>query len=127
MISSSVLFSDPMTEVLLLFYQSVMPVFTKVNLLLQRYNPCIYFLREAIEEMFKTLLGRFVTLSAMDTTNNVINVDFGSKENQLSDRHLMVGFATKQVLSQLQDEVEPMKFYIGVRAFFVGCLTYIVK
>ena len=29
------LFSDPMTEAYRLFYQSVMPVFTKTNLLLQ--------------------------------------------------------------------------------------------
>ena len=104
-----VLFSDSMTEVFLLFYQSVMPVFTIVNLL-QRNSPCIYFLREAIDEMFKTLLGRFVTLSAMDTTNNVVNVNFASKENQLSERDLMVGFKTKEVPSKLQDEVEPIKF-----------------
>ena len=44
------LFNDPMTEVYLLFYQSVMPVFTRINLLLQRNSPCIHFLRESMEK-----------------------------------------------------------------------------
>lgn len=58
-----------------------------------------------------------------------MDVDFVSKTNQLSDKELMVGFTTKQVLTRLQEEVEPSrikKFYTGVRAFFTGCLTYVV-
>ena len=55
------LFSDPMTEVYLLFYDSVMPVFTRINLLLQRNSPCIHFLRETMEKMLQKLLGRFVS------------------------------------------------------------------
>ena len=58
-----------------------------------------------------------------------MDVDFVSKTNQLSDKELMVGFTKKQVLTRLQEEVEPSrikKFYTGVRAFFTGCLTYVV-
>ena len=124
------LFSDPMTEVYLLFYDSVMPVFTRINLLLQRNSPCIHFLRETMEKMLQKLLGRFVTVSAIDTANTVVDVDFTNKTKQLSDRELMVGFTTKQVLIRLQEEVEPSKFkkfYTGVRAFFTRCLTYINK
>lgn len=123
------LFNDPMTEVYLLFYQSVMPVFTRINLLLQRNSPCIHFLRESMEKILRKLLGRFVTVSALDTGSTVVDVDFVSKTNQLSDKELMVGFTTKQVLTRLQEEVEPSrikKFYTGVRAFFTGCLTYVV-
>ena len=106
-----------------------MPVFTRINLLLQRNSPCIHFLREAMEKMLRKLLGRFVTVSAMDLASTVVDVDFTNKTNQLSNRELMVGFMTKQVLTRLQEEVEPSKFtkfYTGVRAFFAGCLTYIV-
>lgn len=98
-----------MTEVYLLFYESVMPVFTRINLLLQRHSPCIHFLREAMEKMLRKLLGQFVTVSAMDLANTVVDVDFTSTTNQLSNRELMVGFMTKQVLTRLQDEVEPSK------------------
>ena len=58
-----------------------------------------------------------------------MDVDFVNKTNQLSDKELMVGFTKKQVLTRLQEEVEPSrikKFYTGVRAFFTGCVTYVV-
>ena len=123
------LFNDPMTEVNLLFYQSVLPVFTKTNLLLQRDSPRIHFLYDAMERVLRTLLGRLVTVTAMDSANTVVEVDFNSKPNQLIDSQLMIGFTTKQVLGRVQDEVQPSKvkkFYNGVRVFYVKCLTYIV-
>ena len=123
------LLNDPMTEVNLLFYQSVLPVFTKSNLLLQRDSPCIHFLYDAMERVLRTLLGRLVTVTAMDSANTVVEVDFNSKSNQLIDSQLIIGFTTKQVLARVQDEVQPSKvkkYYNGVRAFYVKCLTYIV-
>jgi len=33
---------DPMVEIYLLFYQAVLPIFTRINLLLQREDPNIY-------------------------------------------------------------------------------------
>ena len=36
------MFDNPMTEVYMLFYQSVLPLFTCFNLLLQRDDPCIH-------------------------------------------------------------------------------------
>ena len=74
------LFNDPMTEVYFLFYQSVMPVFTRINLLRQRNSPCIHFLCEAMEKMLRKLLGRFLTVSALDTRSTVVDVDFVSKQ-----------------------------------------------
>lgn len=41
-------FSDPMTEVYLLFYQATIPVFTSLNLLLQRENPSIFLLQDEV-------------------------------------------------------------------------------
>lgn len=38
------------------------------------------------------LLGRFVTVSAINVTNTVVDVDFISRMNQISNRELMVGF-----------------------------------
>ena len=59
--------------------------------------------------MLRKLLERFVTVSALDTGSTVVDVDFVSKTNQLSDKELMVGFTTKQVLTRLQEEVEPSR------------------
>ena len=93
------LFNDPRTQVNLLFYQSVLPVFTKTNLLLQRDSPCIHFLYYAMDRVLKTLLGCLVTVTAMDSANTLVGVDFNSKPNQLIDSQLMIGYTTKQVLA----------------------------
>ncbi|KAF3840264.1 hypothetical protein F7725_018981, partial [Dissostichus mawsoni] len=47
-------FSDPMTEVYLLFYQSTIPAFTSLNLLFQRQHPSIFLLQDEVylEEEF---------------------------------------------------------------------------
>ena len=41
-----------MTEVYLLFYESVLPTFTHINLLLQREDPNIYLVANAIRSFY---------------------------------------------------------------------------
>ncbi len=40
-------FTNPMTEVYLVFYQSVLPTFTNINLLLQQEYPNIFLVSKA--------------------------------------------------------------------------------
>ena len=52
------LLRDPLTEIYLLFYQSVLPVFNHFNLFLQREDPCIhlvydYFLKKFVSKFVK--------------------------------------------------------------------------
>ena len=47
------LFEDPMTEVYLLFYQSVLPTFMHTNLLLQREDPSIFLVADTIRSFLK--------------------------------------------------------------------------
>lgn len=42
-------FSDPMTEVYLLFFQATIPVFTSFNLLLQREQSSIFLLHDEVQ------------------------------------------------------------------------------
>ena len=41
-------FTDPMTEVYLLFFQATIPTFTDFNLLLQREQSAIYLLHDEV-------------------------------------------------------------------------------
>ena len=109
--------SDPMTDVYLLFYQSISPVFSKVNLLLQRG---IHFLRDAMESLLKKLLGRCGTISVMDSASSVsqlLHIQFSDLSNQLSDLDIMVGFSSRQVLRRLLDEVEPQEIEKFIKVF----------
>jgi len=78
-------FGDPMTEVYLLFYQSVLPTFTHLNLLLQREDPTIYLVAEEIRAFLQKLLSKFVKLRAIKAANDITTVDFLSNDNQLDN------------------------------------------
>ena len=94
-----------MTEVYLMFYQAVLPVFTTFNRFLQRETPCIHVLYDKLHSSVNWLLGKFVKVpvirEAKDKGNLIIDADFHSKENQLPDSNIFVGFITRQILQQL--------------------------
>ncbi|KAK1887302.1 Zinc finger BED domain containing protein 5 [Dissostichus eleginoides] len=54
-------FSNPMTEVYLLFYQATLPVFSTFNLLLQREKSSIFLLHDEIRSFIRKLLSKIST------------------------------------------------------------------
>ena len=125
-------FEKPLTEVYLLFYQSVLPTFTQVNLLLQREDPNIYLVADAIRLFLKKLLSKFVTLQAIRAVDDVTKVNFQNPANQLNDSAITIGMVTKQCLQKLLNEgdisaYEHKKFYAAVRAFYVDAASQAVK
>ena len=116
----------------LLFYQSVLPTFTPVNLLLQREDPNIYLVTDSIQAFLKKLLSKFVTLQAIKAEDDVTKVDFLNPVNQLDDSTMTIGMLTKQRLLRLLGEgdisaYEQKKFYGAVRAFYVDAASEAVK
>ena len=97
-------FDDPMTEVYLLLYKSVLPTFTHVNLLLQREDPNIYLVADAIRALLRELLSKFVTFQAIRNGEDITEVDFENRVNQLDDTKMTIGLTTKQCLRKLLDE-----------------------
>ena len=123
-------FSNPMTEIYLLFYQSVLPIFTCFNLLLQREDPCIHLVFDQCEKLLSKLMGRFVLTTALSAASSPKKVDY--LNNQLSDRDIFIGFITRQTLLKLVNEgdctpTESKKFFHGVRAFYVAATKYIIE
>ena len=123
-------FSNPMTEIYLLFFQSVLSIFTNVNLLLQRDNPCIHFLYDALYDLLKKILNRFISRSIVDSAQSLLDIDFQDHSCQVPNTELMVGFTTKQALHGVQGDVEPRvvhTFFSGVFAFYTGASHYLVN
>ncbi|XP_071061695.1 protein FAM200B-like [Pseudochaenichthys georgianus] len=58
-------FSNPMTEVYLLFYQATLPVFSTFNLLLQREKSFIFLLHDEIRSFIRKLLSKFLKPAAL--------------------------------------------------------------
>ena len=117
-------FDSPMTEVYLLFYQAILPTFTNLNLLLQREDPNIFLVADAIRSFLKKLLSKFVTLPAITSASNITRVNFADTNNQLENSAITIGIMTKRALNKLFDngdisQNDKLKFFRGVRAFYV--------
>ena len=123
------LFSRPITEVYLLFYQSILPVFNHFNQFLQREDPCIHLVHDCCESLLKKVLGKFIKLDVIKACPALCDVNTDST-NQLSDGNIFVGFLTRQTLSKLEREgdctsSDSKKFLLGVRQFYVAAVDYI--
>ena len=99
-----VAFEEPMTEVYLLFYESVLCTFTHVNIFLQREDPSIYLEDDIIRGFLKKLFSKFVILQAIREQDDITKVDFKNPVNHLSDHAITIGMVTKQRLQKLLNE-----------------------
>ena len=91
-------FENPLTEVYLLFYSSIMPSFTTMNKFLQREDPCIYLVHDQLQKFIKQLMSKFITLGAIKSANKLAEVDITKHK----DKSLMfIGISTKGKLSNL--------------------------
>ena len=124
-------FDDPLSEIYLLFYQSVLPVFNSFNRFLQRDDPCIHLVYEQCEALLRKVLGRFVLPGAIRDAECLSEVDIGLSY-QLTDANLFVGFTTRQNLLQLEREgdcvpPESKTCLQGVRKFYMTAVEYIIS
>ena len=114
-----------MSEVYLLFYQHVLPVFTSLNLLLQREHPTIFLIPTEIRSFLKKVFSKFVTVRAIKEAQDVTEVDFTSIANQLDDTNITIGIARLKKLLDDGDISERQEriFYKAVRSFFIDAAS----
>ena len=102
------IFTDPMTEVFLLFFQSVLPSFTHCNQFLQREEPLIHVLRPQLEKLLKNVLGKFikpeVIAEGLKNVDGLLSVDYMNTNNHVTDDKMVIGFVTKQTVNRLLAE-----------------------
>ena len=116
-------FHDPMVEIYLQFYHAVLPTFTIVNLFLQREDPCIFAVYKQLRNFVKRLLGKFVSIQCIREAEDIKDVQYNNRNNQMEDKQLFIGFMTKQQITKLLNDgdVDPKKvaeFYEAVRQFY---------
>ena len=124
----SELFANPITEVYLFFFQSILPVFTDLNLLLQRNDPCIYLVHGQSINLLQKLLGKFVQISVIKAAVHPYLVEYQNRDNQLHDDALFIGFVIRQKLIKLED-ISPLqvaKFMLGVQVYYERAVQYII-
>ena len=127
-------FTDPMTEVFLLSFQSVLLSFTHCNQFLQREEPLIHALQPQLEKLLKNILGKFIIVIAegLKKDDGLLSVDSMDTKNHVTDDKMVVGFLTKQTVNRLLDEGDisvnqQTTFYNAARAFFIRATEYLLK
>ncbi|KAK1899065.1 Protein FAM200A [Dissostichus eleginoides] len=121
-------FSNPLTEVYLLFYQATLPVFTILNLLLQRERSSIFQLHGEMTKFIKKLCARFMKPSALQG-RQVHDILYKDPLNQLPGEKLNVGFTTRATLNRLLEagDITPQEvqlFQQATLAFLVRAVEY---
>ncbi|XP_034091651.1 uncharacterized protein LOC117559094 isoform X1 [Gymnodraco acuticeps] len=121
-------FSNPLTEVYLLFYQATLPVFTLLNLLFQRERSSIFQLHGEMTKFIKKLCAKFMKPSALQG-RQVHVILYKDPLNQLPGEKLNVGFTTRATLNRLLEagDITPQEvqlFQQAALAFLVRAVEY---
>eukprot|EP00057_Strongylocentrotus_purpuratus_P019851 XP_011674325.1 PREDICTED: uncharacterized protein LOC105443158 [Strongylocentrotus purpuratus] len=122
------LFSNPMTELHLMFYQATLPTFTDFNLLLQRQCFSVHLLHKQMHLYIRKLMSKFMKPEKIKDIR-VSDIQYKAEENQLPDSKLTIGFTTRGTLNRLLEggdisETQVKKFLGGVRSFFCEAVSY---
>ncbi|KAL3054101.1 hypothetical protein OYC64_006435 [Pagothenia borchgrevinki] len=125
-------FSDPMTEVYLLFYQATIPAFTSLNLLFQRQHPSIFVLQDEMITFIRKLCSKFLLPTVLQTHLKPQDIPYVDKENHLPGYKLNVGFITRVRLNHLLDagDITAQKvelFHTASLNFFVKAVEYALQ
>ena len=78
--------ANPMTEVYCLFLDRALPVMTSLNLMIQRADPVIYLMFEALFECATTLLSRFALPAVVQECKNGKFLKMSKQDNTVSWR-----------------------------------------
>ena len=129
-------YTNPITEIYLLFYQASLPCFTNFNKFLQREDPVIYQLYDLQQRFMHKLASKFIKPEIIQK-QKLENKSFAdldiTLENQKDDMSLGIGPPlTRNTLKRLLeegeiDQTEVDQFFDAVRAFFVKAYEYCVQ
>ena len=84
-------FKDPMTEIYVMIFLSVLPTFTTTGLLLQRENPCTYLIHDALNRFLIHLAGRFMPVRTIKSADQLSTINL---ENHKHPKDIYLGLLT---------------------------------
>ena len=124
-------FTNPMTEACCLFLDAALPVLTSLNLMLQRADPVIHLMFEALFACATTLLSRFALPTIVQEFRNGKLLQMPKKDlttflddpaNYLPTDKLYVGYLARSKVNKLLDDGDIDKNEYS--QFFNGCLCF---
>ena len=122
-----------MTEIYLLFFQSILPTLNCTNKFLQRDEPLIHLLQPHLLSLVQNVLSKFVKPTVLVAgLNDLDKLEYSDSVNQVTNSDLVIGYVTKQEVNKLLHNGvisahQHSSFYTGVRRFFESVTSYLLK
>ena len=127
-------FNDPMTEVYLLFLQSVTTLFTNFNQFPQKEEPLVYLLHEVMQKFMNRLASWFVKPEVIEQLNEEKKYFLAlsmSRENTRDDQNIQSSLLTKSLLKKLlEEDIGDRKagvFFDSARELYETAYKYCIK
>ena len=116
------------TLVELHFLKSVMPLYHSFLELFQTEAPLVHVLYEELCRLVYMMMGRYVKASIYQnkTGQDLKEVKHGELQNQLSDKEMIIGDSTRQVLGNL-DSGKQKRALLDIRKFFNTGVSYLLS
>ncbi|GBN12322.1 hypothetical protein AVEN_250723-1 [Araneus ventricosus] len=119
---------SPKVKLYCVFVMAILPTFTKVNVALQKEQPCIHTLHDDLMNLYYELLVRFIKPATVTKSKSLLNINFQKAKNQKSDDSLVVGSSARVLLQDSNWTLEEKEeFFLSVRKFFVTACKYIIR
>ena len=113
--------------VYLLFYHSVLPIFSAINKFLQYEEPKIHIIRSELIAFIKKIFGRFIFISVFKD-KLVTEINLHDSKIYLSDHNMMIGFTTRLAIKKY--DILPLEEAIiikGCKSFFIAACEYAIS
>ena len=91
-------FQNPILEVYLLFFQSVLPALTNANKFLQCEEPFIHVLQSQLISILKKVMAKFIkplSITDSESRNAPSSFCFDDESHYLAPEDIWIGFQTK--------------------------------
>ncbi|XP_060763680.1 uncharacterized protein LOC132872704 [Neoarius graeffei] len=111
---------EPLTELILLFLQYILPVLNQFNILFQGEDCMVVSLLPEMDRLLRKFAVKFLELKHVKSCRNLREFDVGNQELQQSDDKLAVGPAVRSRLVELEEDLDAKTAQVvsSVRGFY---------
>lgn len=121
--------SLPETKLYCLFLQNTIPVFTRINTVLQSEEPLIHMLHSELLSLLTELFIRFMKPEGIRSACSILDVRYWDRKLQKDNSDLVIGVKTRTYIGEndvaLRNE-NLVTFYTSVRRYFESACKYIL-
>lgn len=109
-----------------LFLLNSIPVFDKVNIILQSSSPQVHILHDLLSGLLQELFSKFLKPVVVKNVP-LLEINYHCIENQREDTEIVIGCQTSEIVTSSLSGAEKTVFFSSVRKYFMTACDYIIN